>query len=148
MPRSLSLQNHYPVNADRLFELVTDLDTLEAVTRPWVQFDHLPSGQVRQGQVINVAMSVLGLFPTLPYRMEVAEFDPVARRMTSVETGSGVRRLIHTLEVTPDGEGSCLHDRIEIDAGWKTGLIMLWAWWTYRWRHHLRLRLLKESDAP
>lgn len=146
MPRSLSLQNHYPVHADRLFELVTDLDTLEAVTRPWVQFDHLPSGQVRQGQVINVAMSVLGLFPTLPYRMEVTEFDAVARRMTSVETGSGVRRLAHTLEVTPDGDGAILQDRIEIDAGWKTPLVMIWAWGTYRWRHHLRLRLLKDGD--
>lgn len=142
MPRTLILQNSYPVEADRLFDLVTDLDTLDAVTKPWVQFDHLPSGQVREGQVIDVALSVFGLLPMRPYRMRVTEFDAEARRMTSVEDGLGVQRLTHSLRVEPAGEGAVLHDRIEIDAGWKTGFVLLWAWWTYRWRHHVRLRLL------
>ena len=146
MPRTLIIENRYPVDADRLFALVTDLDTLEAVTRPWVRMDHLPSGQVREGQVIDVAMSVFGLLPMRPYRMRVTEFDPLARRMTSVEDGMGVQRLCHALSVSSDGDGAILCDRIEIDAGWLTGPVMVWARLTYRWRHHVRLRLLGQRQ--
>ncbi len=145
MTRVLRFEHRYPVPPDRLFALVTDLDTLDAVTRPWVKFEHLPSGPVHQGQVIDVAVSMLGLLPMRPYRMRVAQCDPAARCMTTQEDGLGVRRLTHVLQVV-EGEQpgvSVLRDRIEIDAGWKTPLVGIWAWIIYRWRHHIRLRLLK-----
>jgi len=145
MPRTLTFEHRYPVDPDRLFALVTDLDTLEAVTKPWVQFDHLPSGPVHTGQVIDVAISVFGVFPPMPYRMRVVVCDPETRRMTSDEDGIGVHRLLHHLEVHPDPQGARLMDRIEIDAGWSTPLVALWAWCIYRWRHHVRLRLLRNG---
>jgi hypothetical protein len=143
MRKTLTFRHSYPVAPDRLFDLVTDLDTLDAVTKPWVQFDHLPSGQVRQGQVIDVAMSVFGLLPMQPYRMRVELFDPGTRRMTTVEDGLGVHKLTHALEVRGRDDQAQLLDVIEIDAGWKTPLVAIWAWLVYRWRHHVRLRLLR-----
>ncbi|UWQ89928.1 hypothetical protein QEZ52_14205 [Aliisedimentitalea scapharcae] len=143
MPRTLTFEHRYPVDPDRLFALVTDLDTLDAVTKPWVQFDHLPSGPVQAGQVIDVAISVFGIFPRMPYRMRVVSCDPKTRCMTSDEDGFGVHRLVHSLQVHPDPLGSRLLDRIEIDAGWSTPLVAAWAWVIYRWRHHVRLRLLQ-----
>lgn len=145
MPRVLIIENRYPVDADQLFRLVTDLDTLEAVTKPWVRIDHLPSGQVREGQVIDVAMSVFGVLPMQPYRMRVVSLDAQARTMVSVEDGLGVNRLRHALSVTEDGDGAVLCDRIEIDAGWLTAPVMIWARITYRWRHHVRMRLLSKQ---
>lgn len=147
MTRVLRFEHRYPVPPDRLFDLVTDLDTLDAVTKPWVQFDHLPSGQVHQGQIIDVAVSVFGILPTRPYKMRVVLFDPEARRMASEEDGLVVHKLNHALEVQPDSEPgvSVLRDRIEIDAGWLTPVVTAWAWVIYRWRHHIRLRLLRED---
>lgn len=143
MTRKLRFEHRYAVSPDRLFDLAIDLDTLEAVTKPWIQFHHLPSGPVREGQVIDVAMSVLGLFPVRPYKMRIELCDPARRRMRSVEDGMGVRRLIHDLEVVADGDGARLIDRVEIEAGWKTPFAAVFAWLTFRWRHPLRLRLLR-----
>lgn len=145
MTRILTLEQRYPVDPDRLFALVTDLDTLDAVTRPWVQIHHLPSGPVRTGQVIDVALSILGLLPARPYTMRILSCDAKMRRMRSRETGLGVRRLSHDLEVQADPKGARLIDRIEIDAGWKTPIVAGFAWIGYRWRHHVRLRLLGQG---
>jgi hypothetical protein len=149
MVRVLTFEHRYPVPPDRLFGLVTDLDTLDAVTRPWVRFEHLPSGPVREGQIIDVAVSLFGLLPMRPYRMRVVLCDPAARLMTSEEDGLGVNKLIHALEVVPGAQPgtSLLKDRIEIDAGWKTALVSIWAWIIYRWRHHIRLRLLTANQS-
>jgi len=147
MPRTLTFEHRYPVSADRLFDLVSDLDTLHAVTQPWIQFHHLPSGPVHTGQVVDVAISVLGLLPVRPYRMRVTQCDRAAWRMQTQEDGIGVHRLIHDLQVYPDGSEARLLDRIDIDAGWKTPLFAILAWGLYRWRHHVRLRLLM-ADTP
>jgi len=145
MRKTLTFENHYPAAPDRVFDLVSDLDTLHAVTRPWIQFHHLPSGPVRTGQVVDVAISVLGLFPARPYRMRVEWCDPTTRQMRTREDGVGVSSLVHDLRVVADGTGARLLDRIEIDAGWKTPLLAVLAWWLYRWRHHVRLRLIAQD---
>lgn len=142
MIRNLEFEHRYPVPPDRLFALVTDLDTLEAVTKPWVQFHHLPSGPVHEGQVIDVALSLLGLFPVRPYRMCVVKCDPVARIMRSEEDGMGIHKLTHELHVTSDGADSVLVDHIRIDAGLLTPLVVLWAHVIYRRRHPIRMKLL------
>ncbi|WP_146344823.1 SRPBCC family protein [Falsiphaeobacter marinintestinus] len=142
MTRVLAFEHHYPVPPDRLFALVTDLDTLEAVTKPWVQFHHLPSGPVHEGQVIDVALSLFGLFPVRPYQMRVMKCDPVARVMRSEEDGMGIHKLTHELHVQAEDTGAVLTDRIEIDAGWMTPFVAIWAHIIYRRRHPIRLRLL------
>ncbi|WP_157770130.1 hypothetical protein [Ruegeria marisrubri] len=149
MKRTLTFRHVYPVDPDRLFELVTDLDTLEAVTKPWMRFDHLPSGPVREGQVIDVDMSLFGLFPARPYKIVVTKCAGSQHVMTSDETGMG-SHLVHMLEVHPSGEGSAeLVDRIEVEAGWAAPLVAMWLWLTHRWRHHVRLRLLRRlAEQP
>lgn len=143
MARTLEFEHFYPFGPDRVFALVTDLDTLEAVTRPWVQFHHLPSGPVREGQLIDVAISLFGVLPVRPYTIRIRACDPAKRRMRSEESGGGVRRLVHELRVVPDPKGAKLIDRVEIEAGWLTPLAAAFARFIYRWRHHVRLKLLE-----
>lgn len=145
MQKTLNFEHRYPVSPDRLFALVTDLDTLDAVSKPWLQFHHLPSGPVHAGQIIDVAVSLFGVFPVLPYRMQVTDCDPVTRRMRSLEDGAGVRQLVHELTVSAEGRGARLVDRVRIDAGWRTPFAAMCARLLYRWRHHARLRLLRRG---
>lgn len=143
MRTTLTFEHSYPVDPDRLFALTRDLDTLEAVTKPFVQFDHLPSGPVEAGQVVDVAVSIFGVFPGQPWRMRIVVCDAETRRLTSEEDGMGVDRLLHEIEVREDHEGARLVDRILIEAGWwLLPLAAGWAWIMYRWRHRARLRLL------
>ncbi len=148
MSRTLTFEHRYAADPDRVFALATDLDTLEAVTRPWVQIHHLPSGPVRQGQVIDVGLSLFSLAPVRPYTIRIEACDATARRMRSVEEGVGVRRLVHDLEVCPDGDGARLIDRVEIEAGWMTPLAAVFARFIYRWRHHVRQKLLAGGTLP
>jgi hypothetical protein len=142
MAKRLTFRHGYPVDPDRLFAMATDLDVLDAVCRPWVQFDHLPSGPVHTGQHIDVALSIFGLVPAQPYSMQVVSCDRVARRMRSEEHGAGITWLVHELRVEPAGTGAILIDEVEIEAGWKTLAMALCAQILYRWRHRMRLRLL------
>lgn len=144
MRTSLTLTHDYSVGPDRLFDLVTDLDTLDAVTKPWVQIHHLPSGPVHGGQVIDVALSVLGILPARPYKIRILCCDAAARQMQSEETGLGVR-LLHRVEVLPVAAGARLIDRIDIDAGWRTPLVAAFVRASYRWRHRKRLGLLRDG---
>ncbi|MEY8841675.1 hypothetical protein AB9K41_21825 [Cribrihabitans sp. XS_ASV171] len=145
MRKVLTLQNSYPVPPDRLFDLVTDLDTLEAVARPWVRFHHLPSGPVREGQVIDIDLSLFGVLPAQAYKMVVTRMDRDARCMVSEERGAGVRKLVHVLQVAAGpGGGSILSDRIEIEAGWAMPFVSGFVWITHRWRHPVRRRLLRD----
>jgi hypothetical protein len=142
MSSNLTFEHFYPVEADRLFSLAADLDALDAIGRPWIEFRHLPSGPVQAGQVIDVSLSVLGLFPELPYRMRVVICDPVRRVLRSEEDGMGIRFMSHDIAVTDVPGGARIVDRIAIEAGWRTPFVALCARILYRRRHRVRRHLL------
>ncbi|MEM9551725.1 MAG: hypothetical protein AAGA05_11145 [Pseudomonadota bacterium] len=142
MTRHLEFTHDYPVEPDRLFALAADLDALDVVNKPMVQFAHLPSGPVREGQTIDVDVSLFGILPNQPYRMHVALCDPAARHIRSIEDGMGVQKLIHDVHVEATEFGARLVDHLEIEAGWRTPFVSLWVWVMYRRRHRHRLRLL------
>ncbi|MDU9003479.1 hypothetical protein [Sedimentitalea todarodis] len=123
--------------------MAIDLDVLETVSRPWVQFDHLPSGPAQIGQRIDVALSLFGVLPAQPYSMHVVTCDTEARVLRSEEHGIGIARLVHELEVKPADTGAIQIDRVEIDAGWQTGMAALWVSTIYRWRHRILRRLIE-----
>ncbi|MWD28844.1 hypothetical protein E0K89_015290 [Aquicoccus sp. SCR17] len=136
------LEHDYPVSPDRLWQLATDLDALAEVSGGMVQFRGMPSGRVREGQVIDVEVSLLGLFPWRPYRMRVISCDDAARRLVSEEEGMGVELWRHSLSVTGEEGAARLIDEIEIEAGWKTPIVARWARFLYARRDAPRRRLL------
>ncbi|MDK3071908.1 hypothetical protein QO034_02185 [Sedimentitalea sp. JM2-8] len=148
MRRTLTFRHGYAVDADRLFALVSDLDTLDAISGPWLRFLHLPSGPVVQGQVIDVGVSVFCLFPERPYRMQVVVFDPVARKLRSEESGLGIRKMVHGVQARPDGRHSVLLEHIDIDAGSLTPVVAAFVWIAHKWRHYRRRSLLANDGVP
>lgn len=144
MARRLSFRHRYPVDPDLLFAMAIDLDVLDADCKPWVTFDHLPSGPVWTGQRLDVALSVLGVLPAQPFSMHVLLCDPEARLLRSEQRGVGIARMLHEVRVAPDGAGAVLIDEIDIEAGRMTGLAAACAGVIHRWRHRKRLRLLAE----
>ena len=144
----LAVTHRYATPPDAVWEIATDYGAVAQVCAPLLSFEGLPDGQVCAGQVIEVRVRLFGLLPPEAYRMEVVACDPIARRFRSREFGMGVRDWIHDLHVLPDGRGSKIEERIEIEAGWKTPLVALWAQLLYRYRHRGRLRLLQGERVP
>lgn len=132
----------YPVPPERLWALVTDLDNLEAMNTPLIKFTALPDGHLHTGLVIDTHVSVYGVLPAQPYRIEVLTCDDDAMLVETAESGSGVRNWNHTITVIPTTTGARLTDRIEIDAGFLTFAYVWWARKLYRHRDAPRRTLL------
>ena len=144
----VAFTHRYAAPPDAVWEIATDYDAVAQVCAPMLSFEGLPTGQVRAGQVIELRVRLFGVMPPEAYRMEVVACDPVARRFRSREFGVGVRDWVHDLHVLSDGRGSRIEESVEIEAGWKTPLVALWARLLYRHRHRGRLRLLQAERVP
>ena len=136
------VENSYDVPAAQLWALVTDYKALVQVMEGIVSFEGLPEGRVETGQKIDVTVSLFGILPNQPYRMEVLECDNANMFFRSSETGAGVKSWHHTARVIETETGCRLIDEIDIDAGWRTPLFRVWARFLYTARHRPRLRLL------
>lgn len=132
----------YPVPPETLWAVVTDLNHLATLNAPMIVFSSMPDDRLRTGLVIETRVSVYGLLPAQPYRIEVLDADEKAMTVHTAETGSGVRSWNHSIAVTPTATGARLTDRIEIDAGWLTFAYVWWARKLYRNRDNPRRKLL------
>ena len=144
----VALSHAYDVSAAAVWAVCTDFAALAEVCAPLVAFEGLPSGRIREGQVIEVGVRLFGRLPPRAYRMEVVACDDAAMAFRSRESGAGVRRWDHALRVVPEGAGrSRVEESIEIEAGPATPLFAAWARLLYRHRHRGRLRLLTGETA-
>ncbi len=147
MPGIAHVQNTYAVPPARLWASVTDLGQLAQVCRGMVSFEGLPEGRITSGQVIEPRIRLFGLLPAQAYRMEIIEVDEAAMRVESHERGAAVRDWRHTITVEEVPGGARLTDHVEIEAGWLTPVVTLWARWLYRHRHRRRSALFAAEEA-
>ncbi|WP_375174475.1 SRPBCC family protein [Pseudooceanicola sp.] len=144
MPGKVRVVSDYPVSADTLWAITKDLDALVEMNSGMVKMEGVPSGDMYAGQQIDARVSLFGFLPKQSYGITVLEVDNAYRLFRSTEQGSGVKSWNHTGRVEETPDGSRLIDEIEIDAGWKTPLVVAWANRLYRARHKPRLRLLEK----
>lgn len=145
--RIVSLSHDYPYPPELVWRVATDFDCLAEIVAGKITFTGLPKGRVYAGQVAEVGVSLFGVMPQQPYRMEVLECDDVAMVLRSSELGAGVKRWDHTLRVEATDAGARLSDRIEIDAGVLSPVFAAWARYLYRSRHAPRSRILAKMAA-
>ncbi|MEP3347496.1 MAG: hypothetical protein ABJN34_08165 [Litoreibacter sp.] len=147
MSKTIHLTHTYPYSAASVWQVATDLDHLRRVTSGKITFRNLPSGSIFEGQMLEVDVSLFGLLPYQPYRMEVRQFDAKAMRFVSSEIGAGVKSWEHTLHVIDHSDHCQIKEHIKIDAGILTPAFCLWAKYLYRSRHLPRLAILKELSG-
>lgn len=99
-----------------------------------------------QGETVVGWVFLFGIVPFSRHHLHIARIDDAARCLSSREHGGMLRRWDHDILVEPLDARSCRYtDRIEIEAGFVTPVVVLWARWFYamrqrRWRE-LALRL-------
>lgn len=143
------VEHHYPVSAQRLWRVASDMSSLSATTGGLVRYRGLPQGAVFEGAVIEYQVSLLGLTPWSPYWVEVMAMDHRGYHFATREWGAGIRQWDHDMRVEPTADGSVLIEAIEVEAeaAWQTPLARLFAKTMYERRHPARLRLL-DDDGP
>jgi len=112
----------------------------ERLQRPWQVGD-----QVRGWTLL------FGVVPFSYHHLTVASIDEGARVLTSAEHGGVIRTWNHVVTVTPIDDTSCRYeDRIDIEAGPLTPIVVAYATLFYRYRQRRwrgLARLLAASSA-
>lgn len=137
-------------SADAVWTAVKTPDAFKRVTRwllvmPVIRDRH---DVWREGETVVGWVWLFGFIPFSRHHLHVARIDESARIMTSRERGGLVRRWDHDIIVTPTGPDTCEYrDRIEIDAGVITPVVVAYARWFY-WMRQRRWRAVAEGLQP
>ncbi|WP_308916966.1 hypothetical protein [Jannaschia sp. LMIT008] len=146
----ITVINDYPVGVDALWDNCIDMSAMARTMKGLLRYDGLRHGKAHQGLVLNYDVSLFGLLPARPSRVEFVELDRATLRFRTVETSEGLRAWNHTMQITETPGGSRLSDTVEIEAevAWQTPLFERFARHVYRRRHAPRLAMLTGGAGP
>lgn len=89
----------------------------------------------REGETVVGWVFLFGFLPFSRHHLHIASIDDSTRTLRSQEHGWLITTWNHDIEVTPIDAATCRYrDRIEIDAGIMTPVVVLYARWFYRMR--------------
>jgi hypothetical protein len=87
------------------------------------------------GNTVRVCSYLFGVLPLGTRAVLFERIDPIAREIQTRESDSLVRRWDHLISVRPAAKGHCRYrDQIDIEAGWLTVGVWLFAQVLYRHR--------------
>jgi hypothetical protein len=90
---------------------------------------------------------LFGFIPFSHHHLHIAKIDEEARTLSSRERGGLVKRWDHDIIVTQVSPETCsYHDRIDIDAGVVTPVVVLYAKYFYRIRQRRWRALAREIN--
>jgi len=89
----------------------------------------------REGETVVGWVFLFGLLPFSRHHLHIVSIDESTRTLSSREFGGLITTWNHDIEVVRIDAVTCRYrDRIEIDAGIMTPVIVLYARWFYRMR--------------
>ncbi len=134
----------FPASQEVVFEKLQKLETLREIAKPWASFE--PVGDVRSvwivGSVSSYRFRLFGVIPFGIHTIRIVRFD--VNGVSSREGNACVPVWNHdiTLEALDDAH-MWYTDRVEVQAGWKTPFVWLWARAFYAHRQRKWIRLLE-----
>jgi len=100
-----------------------------------------------EGETVVGWTFLFGFLPFSRHYLHIARINESTRTLSSREFGGLIRVWNHDIEVMAINETSCLYrDRIEIDAGLMTPIVVAYAHWFYRMRQRRWRALAKEIN--
>ena len=89
----------------------------------------------REGETVVGWVLLFGFVPFSRHHLHIARIDESTCTLSSREFGGVITTWNHDIEVVPIDATSCRYcDRIEIEAGFLTPVIVVYARWFYRMR--------------
>lgn len=124
-------------SADVIWAAVKTPSAFRRVTRGLLTMPGIRRRQVewREGETVIGWVFLFGLLPFSRHHLHIARIDESTRTLSSREFGGLITTWNHDIEVIPVDSGHCLYrDRVEIQAGVTTPLVVIYARWFYRIR--------------
>ena len=89
----------------------------------------------REGETVEGWVFLFGVIPFSHHTLHISAISDTAMTFSSLESGGLIRRWNHDIIVVASDDSRCNYrDRIDIDAGIFTPIVVLYARWFYRTR--------------
>ena len=136
----------FPASRDVVFEKLQKLETLQTIAKPYATFE--PVGLADPvwtvGSTSAYHFRLFGVIPFGTHNIHILRFDP--ERISSKERNEHVPVWNHDIILRPlDEHHTAYTDRVEIQAGWKTIFVWIWAEAFYAHRQRKWIKLLKSQ---
>ena len=138
----------FPASKETVFCKLQQLKTLQYIAWPFAGFE--PIGKTvstwEVGSTSAYRFRLFGVIPFGTHTIHIVRFDPAG--ISSCEENEHVPVWNHDITLKAvDAKHTRYTDRVEIQAGWKTVFIWLWANVFYAHRQRKWIRLLKREEA-
>ena len=147
--RTVYQESIFPADRERVFRLLRELKTLQYVAAPYASFTPLDGKEdIRWevGQRLSFRFRMFCLIPYGVHTIRVRQFSPDG--IYTNESNTHVPVWNHRIRLVDNGNGTTTYsDEVEIGAGWKTGIVWLWARCFYAHRQRKWKKLLKRQEA-
>ena len=142
---NISRTSVLPAPAEEVFSRLKLLSTLRFVAYPYATF--APAGtdaaSWEEGGTYRFYFRLFAVLPLGVHTVEVVEMDTDCYRICTVESNRFVPVWNHRITLEPLSEQTVRYtDEVEMDAGWKTPFVRLWAKCFYAHRQRRWLKLL------
>lgn len=137
----------FPASRETVFQKLQQLETLQYIAKPFASFEPV-SEEMKVWTVDSTSSYRFKLFGCIPYgthKIHIVRFDPDG--VSSRESNEHVPVWNHDISLIEiDQEHTRYTDRVEIQAGWKTVFVWLWANAFYSHRQRRWIGLLKDEE--
>jgi hypothetical protein len=141
-----------PCRLERAWGEVLTSRLLLEVSTPLAAIRPLPGEELPRrwsaGQTVRCRVHLFGVIPLGTRSLHFERIDPSAHEVQTRESDRLVRRWDHLIHIEAAGPGQCRYrDEIDLDAGWLTPKVWLFAWWFYRHRQRRWLAVARRLEA-
>ena len=138
----------FPASREEVFDKLQKLSLLQYIAKPYATFT--PVGEQisvwKAGASSAYKLRLFGLIPFGTHKINVVSFD-MDEGIYTHEGNEYVPVWNHRIVLKEMGDKQCLYsDIVEIDAGWKTLFVYLWAKSFYAHRQRRWIKLLKNTE--
>jgi hypothetical protein len=146
------VQSVLPCRAELAWDEVLKSRLLVEVAAPLVAIRPLPGESLPDrwpaGSTVRVNSYLFGFIPLGTRIVQYERIDPVAREIQTREADLLVRRWDHLIGIRPAANGRCLYrDQINVEAGWLTAGVWLFAQCFYRHRQRRWKAVARRLEA-
>ena len=134
----------FPASRELVFEKLQKLETLQYIAFPYATFAPVQADDTfvwEPGQKSSYRFRMWGIIPLGIHTINIERFD--IDEVSSKEGNRFVPVWNHRIHLKDLGEKTEYTDEVDIDAGWKTLFVWLWARAFYAHRQKKWYRLLK-----
>ena len=138
----------FPASRDIVFSKLQELSTLQYVAKPYASFVPVNQNQLTswaEGSTSAYRFRLFGFIPFGIHTIHIERFD--IDGVSSKEGNKHVPVWNHKIYMKDRGDETVYTDEVDIDTGWKTVLIWIWANAFYAHRQKKWIRLLKKVDS-